>query len=109
METTKVPLMYPVKFDGVVRDTLVLRRPKVRDVRMANKQAGGDAAQEEIILFAMLAEVAADDMEEMDMVDYEAMQRAYSSFRSSRSPAHRDSEGARAAADAGDRGDAAGG
>ncbi|OJA21972.1 phage tail assembly protein [Burkholderia ubonensis] len=107
METTKIPLLYPVKFDGVIRDKLVMRRPKVRDVRTASKQAGGDDVQEEIILFALLAGVAPDDMEEMDMVDYEAMQRAYSSFRSARPASNRDREGAGKADDAGVQRDAA--
>ncbi|KWE95607.1 hypothetical protein WL80_07320 [Burkholderia ubonensis] len=109
METTKIKLRYPVKFDGVVRDELVMRRPKVRDVRAASKQAGGDDAQEEIILFALLADVAPDDMEAMDMADYEAMQRAYSSFRSARPASNRDREGAGKTDDAGVQRDAAGG
>ncbi|KVL94519.1 phage tail assembly protein [Burkholderia stagnalis] len=107
METTKIKLLYPVKFDGVIRDELVMRRPKVRDVRTASKQAGDDEEQQEIILFALLADVAPDDMEAMDMADYEAMQRAYSSFRSARPASNRDREGAGKTDDAGVQRDAA--
>ncbi|MCO8649131.1 phage tail assembly protein, partial [Burkholderia multivorans] len=39
METVKIKLKYPVSFDGVLRDELVMRRPKVRDMRAASKQA----------------------------------------------------------------------
>ncbi|HDR9135185.1 TPA: phage tail assembly protein, partial [Burkholderia vietnamiensis] len=42
METVKITLKYPVSFDGVVRNELVMRRPKVRDMRTASKQAQGD-------------------------------------------------------------------
>ncbi|EJO60890.1 hypothetical protein BURMUCF1_2369, partial [Burkholderia multivorans ATCC BAA-247] len=79
METVKIKLKYPVAFDGVVRDELVMRRPKVRDMRAASKQAQGDDELREIVLFATLADVAPDDIEGMDMVDYDAMQRAYES------------------------------
>ncbi|TKC83827.1 phage tail assembly protein [Trinickia terrae] len=103
METMKVKLKYPVAFDGVVRDELVMRRPKVRDMRGASKQAQGDDELREIVLFAALAGVAPDDIEAMDMVDYDAMQRAYESFRSARPAPHRDGEGAGPAANEGVR------
>lgn len=107
METVKIKLKYPVAFDGVVRDELVMRRPKVRDMRAASKQAQGDDELREIVLFATLADVAPDDIEGMDMVDYDAMQRAYESFRSVRPAASRNSEGAGSPADEGVRGAAA--
>ncbi|EJO54755.1 hypothetical protein BURMUCF1_2008 [Burkholderia multivorans ATCC BAA-247] len=49
METVKIKLKYPVAFDGVVRDELVMRRPKVRDMRAASKQAQGDDELREIV------------------------------------------------------------
>ncbi|UOB56576.1 phage tail assembly protein [Burkholderia pyrrocinia] len=107
METMKVKLKYPVAFDGVVRDELVMRRPKVRDMRSASKQAQGDDELREIVLFAALAGVAPDDIEAMDMVDYDTMQRAYESFRSVRPASNRDGEGAGSATDEGVRNAAA--
>ncbi|WP_426356307.1 phage tail assembly protein [Burkholderia sp. R-40] len=107
METVKITLKYPVSFDGVVRNELVMRRPKVRDMRTASKQAQGDDELREIVLFATLAQVAPDDIEGMDMVDYDAMQRAYESFRSIRPASNRDGEGAGSANDEGVRNAAA--
>ncbi|TDA49181.1 phage tail assembly protein [Burkholderia pyrrocinia] len=107
METVNIPLKYPVAFDGVVRDRLVMRRPKVRDMRSASKQAQGDDELREIVLFAALAGVAPDDIEAMDMVDYDAMQRAYESFRSVRPASNRDGEGTGSADDEGVRNAAA--
>ncbi|WP_147491112.1 phage tail assembly protein, partial [Burkholderia pseudomallei] len=33
MDTITIKLDYPITLDGVLRDTLTMRRPKVRDVR----------------------------------------------------------------------------
>ncbi|CAB5287240.1 hypothetical protein IST455A_00866 [Burkholderia multivorans] len=107
METVKIKLKYPVSFDGVLRDELVMRRPKVRDMRAASKQAQGDDELREIVLFATLADVAPDELEGMDMVDYDAMQRAYESFRSVRPASNRNGEGAGSPADEGVPGAAA--
>ncbi|MBU9662197.1 phage tail assembly protein [Burkholderia multivorans] len=107
METVKIKLKYPVSFDGVLRDEIVMRRPKVRDMRAASKQAQGDDELREIVLFATLADVAPDELEGMDMVDYDAMQRAYESFRSVRPASNRNGEGAGSPADEGVRGAAA--
>lgn len=81
MDTITIKLEYPITLDGVLRDTLTMRRPKVRDVRGASKRAQDDDELREITLFAMLADVAPDELEQMDMADYVAMQRAYDSFR----------------------------
>jgi len=81
--TVTVPLDFPTKFDGVERDRLTLRRPKVRDMRSAAKVAPGDDDGQELALFAALAEVAPNDLEDMDLADYNRLQDAYFRFRPS--------------------------
>ncbi|KGS54199.1 phage tail assembly protein [Burkholderia pseudomallei] len=93
MDTITIKLEYPITLDGVLRDTLTMRRPKVRDVRGATKRAQDDDELREITLFAMLADVAPDELEQMDMADYVAMQRAYDSFRTPRPIARKDRQG----------------
>ncbi|AOJ38228.1 hypothetical protein WJ23_10205 [Burkholderia lata] len=92
MEKVTVPLVYPIKLNGVECDKFTMRRPKVRDMRGAQKLAPNDTEQQELILFATLAEVAPDDIEEMDMADYERVQDAYYSFRSVRKGGQKDAQ-----------------
>lgn len=100
VETVTVPLDFPTKFDGVERDRLTLRRPKVRDMRAAQKVAAGDPDGVELALFATLAEVAPNDLEDMDLADYHGLQDAYGRFRSSvKNPAGDAQKAAPAAAD----------
>lgn len=84
MDTVTVKLDYPVKFDGVMRDSITLRRPKVRDQRAAQKLYPDDVAGQELALFAALAEVAPNDLEDMDLGDYDRLQDAYFRFRTPR-------------------------
>ncbi|WP_255631588.1 phage tail assembly protein [Caballeronia sp. dw_19] len=79
--TVTVPLDFPTKFDGIARDSLTLRRPKVRDMRAAAKVSPGDDDGQELALFAALAEVAPNDLEDMDLADYNRLQDAYFRFR----------------------------
>ncbi|MGY4832026.1 phage tail assembly protein [Burkholderia arboris] len=94
MEKVTVKLNYPIKLNGVECDSFTLRRPKVRDMRGAQKLAPNDAEQQELILFATLADVGPDDIEEMDMADYERVQDAFYSFRSVRKGGQKDAQGA---------------
>nr|WP_078041127.1 phage tail assembly protein [Burkholderia cenocepacia] len=100
MEKVTVSLVYPIKLNGVECDKFTMRRPKVRDMRGAQKLAPNDTEQQELILFATLAEVAPDDIEEMDMADYERVQDAYYSFRSVRTGGQKDAQSAGEAAGA---------
>ncbi|ALX11460.1 hypothetical protein P350_07825 [Burkholderia cepacia JBK9] len=94
MEKVTVKLNYPIKLNGVECDNFTLRRPKVRDMRGAQKLAPNDAEQQELILFATLADVGPDDIEEMDMADYERVQDAYYSFRPVCKDGPKDAQGA---------------
>lgn len=62
---------------------LTIRRPKVRDMLVSEKAQGSDA-EKEIRLFSNLCEVSPDEIESLDMADYQALQQAYSGFLSSR-------------------------
>jgi hypothetical protein len=82
--TVTVPLAFPVSFDGVVRDRLTMRRPKVRDQRAAQKLFPDDPAGQELALFAALAEVSPNDLEDLDLSDYDRLQDTFFRFRAAR-------------------------
>ena len=58
MDHLTIKLQHPTEFDGIRRDTLTLRAPLVRDMRLASRQAPTDAEERELILFGILAGVA---------------------------------------------------
>jgi len=78
-ERTTVALKYPVEIDGVQVSALHLRRPKVRDQLLAQKQGGSDA-ERELTLIANLADVAPQALHELDSQDYAALQRTLTGF-----------------------------
>ena len=78
---TTIKLKHPITIDGAEVSELNLRRPKVRDVRAADK-AGSSDGEREIRLFANLCEVTPAAIEELDMADYLQVQRAYQDFLS---------------------------
>ena len=51
MDHLTIKLQHPTEFDGIRRDTLTLRAPLVRDMRLASRQAPNDAEERELILF----------------------------------------------------------
>lgn len=100
MEKVSIKLDYPIPLNGVECDTFTMRRPKVRDMRGAQKLAQNDAEEQELILFASLAGIAPSDLDAMDMADYERVQDAYYSFRPVRKAGPKDAQGAGEAAGA---------
>ncbi|HDS0929571.1 TPA: phage tail assembly protein [Pseudomonas putida] len=72
-----VTLSKPTELNGVTVDTVSLRSPTVRDIRVAQRGAGDDDEQRELNLFASLAEIAAKDLEGMGLKDYTRLQTAY--------------------------------
>ena len=76
----QIDLLYPIQVDGVQVSYFTMRRPKVRDQKIAEAQGGSDA-EREIRLFANLCAVAPRDIEELDMADYAQLQETYSAFR----------------------------
>ena len=77
MDHLTIKLQHPTEFDGIRRDTLSLRAPLVRDMRLASRQASTDAEERELILFGILAGVAPKDLEGMRFTDYKRLQDSY--------------------------------
>ena len=65
-----VKLTVPVEANGVRVDTLSLRAPTVRDLRVARQTAPNDEEQQDLNLFASLAEVGTKDLDGMALKDY---------------------------------------
>ena len=72
-----VTLSCPSEINGVTVDKLALRSPTVRDVRSANREAGGDDEQRELVLFAALAGAPVADLEGLKLVDFNRLQAGY--------------------------------
>lgn len=72
-----VTLSCPSTINGVSVDKLALRSPTVGDVRTANRDAGGDDEQRELILFAALACAPVADLEGLKLVDFNRLQAGY--------------------------------
>ena len=74
-----VTLQYPIKLaDGRSVSALTLRRPKVRDLKNAQRNGGGNADQEIALLAAITEEhLTPEDMEELDMADYGSVQAVF--------------------------------
>ncbi|KAB0507769.1 phage tail assembly protein [Pseudomonas moorei] len=77
-DSAVVTLSRPSEVNGVKVDSLVLRAPLVREVRAADRAAGDDDEQRELLLFASLAEAGIKDLEGLKVVDYRRLQTAYS-------------------------------
>ena len=76
-----INLKYPVTYQGERIETLTMRRPKVRDM-LAAAQKSDTAEGKELHVFADLTEVAPELIEEMEWIDYLALQKAYGTFLS---------------------------
>lgn len=76
-ENAVVSLSRPSEVNGVQIDQLTLRSPTVREVRAADRAAGGDDEQRELVLFAELAGAAIADLEGLKVVDYNRLQAGY--------------------------------
>jgi hypothetical protein len=75
--TETVKLGIPIQINGVTTDRLVMRRPKLKDIRNASKVAGKDEEEQEIRLFSLLTDCAPSDLEELDYADYGKLQAAF--------------------------------
>ncbi|HGS5314514.1 phage tail assembly protein [Vibrio artabrorum] len=78
-ETKEVTLEYPIHVAGKEYKTLTMRRPKVRDQLIADKQ-NNTAADKEVHLLSLLAGVDTSVIQELDMTDYEEVQNTYKGF-----------------------------
>lgn len=75
--TETISLNIPIQINGVTTDRLVMRRPKLKDVRNASKVAGKDEEEQEVRLFSLLTDCAPSDLEELDYADYGKLQATF--------------------------------
>ena len=75
-----IPLKYPVQVGGVTYSELVMRRAKGRDLKIARKQANGNADEVDDYLLANLCDVSLDVLDELDVADLKAAYEAMRSF-----------------------------
>jgi len=75
----KIKLKYAVKTDGVEITELEMRRPKVKDMRLAGKTSKSEE-EKEVTLISNLCAVAPETIDELDFADYAQCQEALKSF-----------------------------
>ena len=79
--TQKITLKHPFTWESKQVKELTLRAPKVKDMLAAVRLADNEAEQE-VAMFANLAEVAPAMIHEMHLGDYMQLQKAYTDFLS---------------------------
>lgn len=79
MSGTEITLQYPVVGPLGTVEKVTLRRAKVRD-QVAAQEGGGNPAAQEMRLFGFLTGQPPEVLEEMDYVDYLALQKAFTGF-----------------------------
>ena len=77
---TKIKLQFPISVDGATINEISLRRPTVKDMRVARVTGGKDDAAQEINLIANLAQITPDAVESLDMADFVTVQKALAGF-----------------------------
>ena len=75
---TRIKLKHPIQADGREVAELTLRRPKVRDIERMDKVDGQVAKA--VTLIADLAELAPDQVRELDAEDFSAVAEALGDF-----------------------------
>lgn len=78
--TVLLVLDYPIKVAGVDYTELVMRRPVVRDIRIATK-TGDTEADKEATLFSNLCEVTLDVIDSLDFADYGKLSTTLQNFQ----------------------------
>lgn len=76
-ENATIKLSRPTTMNGVKQDKIALRVPTVGDLRAAAKHSKDDKEEQEIFLFASLAECAPSDIEKLSVKDYNRVQEGY--------------------------------
>lgn len=77
----KIKLSSPIKVDGVLVHELNLRKPKVKDLIVANRKNSSDIDRE-VNLIANLAEIPVESVQELDLSDYLKTQNWLKNFLS---------------------------
>ncbi|HDI3293369.1 TPA: phage tail assembly protein [Vibrio cholerae] len=78
--TKTIQLTVPAFYAGKEYTELTIRRPKVRDQLLADKQCE-KTQDKEVRLFALLCGVADEVIQDLDMDDYQEVQKAVVGFR----------------------------
>ncbi len=77
---SEICLKYPVQLaSGKALDKLTLRRAKVADLREASR-GGASQEDQEVALLARLSGLLPEDVLELDLADYKALQDAFRSM-----------------------------
>ena len=77
---SEICLKYPVQLaSGKALDKLTLRRAKVADLREASR-GGASQEDQEVALLARLSGLMPEDVLELDLADYKALQDAFRSM-----------------------------
>ncbi|WP_445677610.1 phage tail assembly protein [Pseudomonas putida] len=76
-ENVTITLTKPTELNGIKVDTITLRAPTVRDMRISSQTSDGDDEQRELNLFASLAEVGVKDLEGLTFKDYNRVSVGY--------------------------------
>ena len=77
---SEICLKYPVQLaSGKALDKIVLRRAKVADLREASR-GGASQEDQEVALLARLSGLLPEDVLELDLADYKALQDAFRSM-----------------------------
>ena len=74
-----ITLKYPIKVDGKEVKDIDFRRPKVKDMKKSSKMTK-DESEAELLLFADLANLPVEAIEELDLWDYKVLQEEFKSF-----------------------------
>ncbi|GLS27372.1 phage tail assembly protein [Marinibactrum halimedae] len=74
-------LKFPLTADGMIIETLTMRRPLVRD-RLIAEKANGSEIEKEIRLIANLCDMAPQHIELLDLSDYQTLQERLADFLS---------------------------
>lgn len=85
----KITLQYPIKLaDGKNLTEINLRRPKVRDLKIAQNQTSNEVDQELALLASLTEEkLVKEDMEELDLSDYAQIQEWFRSVQTGKAGA----------------------
>ena len=74
----EIPLQFPfTTAAGQKLEAVTPRRLKVRDLRSINDQAKGDPAQIELLGVARMVNVIPEDLDEMDVADYQKVKERF--------------------------------
>lgn len=75
-----IPLNFPITFDGETISKLTMRRPKLKDSKLAAAQPGDDT-ERGIWMIARLCNVQPELLDELDLSDFDAVEKQFGSFR----------------------------